>query len=160
MKEIKGSLSGKGKHFAIIVSRFNEFISRKLLEGAVDCLMRHSVRDNDIAVFWTPGGFEIPGLAKRLKGAKFDGLICLGAVVRGDTPHFDYIANEVTKGIATLNLEPGPPVIYGIITADTTEQAIERAGTKKGNKGWDAAMTALEMADLYAQLGTRTKTWR
>lgn len=160
MKEIKGSLIGKGKHFAVIVSRFNEFISRKLLEGAIDCLLRHGVKDSDIAVFWTPGGFEIPGLAKRLKSAKYDGLICLGAVVRGDTPHFDYIANEITKGIATLNLEPGPPVIYGIITADTTEQAIERAGTKKGNKGWDAAMTALEMADLYTKISVRSRAKR
>jgi len=152
MKEIKGSLIGKGKKFGIVVARFNEFISRKLLEGAVDCLSRHGVPDENIIVYWTPGGFEIPGLAKRLKSAKFDCLLCLGAIVRGDTPHFDYIANEVTKGIAALNLEPGPPVIYGVITADTTEQAIERAGTKKGNKGWDAAMTGLEMTDLYAKL--------
>lgn len=152
MKEIKGSLIGKGKKFAIIVSRFNEFISRKLLEGAVDCLCRHGVQDSDITVYWTPGGFEIPGLAKRLRNLRYDGLICLGAVVRGDTPHFDYIANEITKGIATINLEPGPPVIYGIITADSTEQAIERSGTKKGNKGWDAAMSGLEMVDIYDKL--------
>ena len=152
MKEIKGSLIGKGKKFAIIVSRFNEFISKKLLDGALDCLTRHGVLVPDIAVYWTPGSFEIPGVARRLKNKQFDCMICLGAVIRGDTPHFDYIANEVTKGIAALNLEKGAPVIYGVITADTTEQAIERAGTKMGNKGWDAAMNGLEMVDLYTKI--------
>ncbi len=152
MKEIKGALIGKDKKFAIVVSRFNEFISRKLIDGAIDCLTRHSVDENDIKIYWVPGSFEIPGLARRLKTAKLDCIICLGAVIRGDTPHFDYIASEVTKGIALLNLEPGPPVVYGIITADTTEQAIERAGTKMGNKGWDAAMTGLEMVNLYSQI--------
>ncbi|MEO0184393.1 MAG: 6,7-dimethyl-8-ribityllumazine synthase [candidate division WOR-3 bacterium] len=152
MKEIKGALIGKEKKIAIVVSRFNEFISRKLVDGAIDCLIRHGVNENDIKIYWVPGSFEIPGLARRLKIAKYDCIICLGAVIRGDTPHFDYIANEVTKGIALLNLEPGAPVIYGIITADTTEQAIERAGTKMGNKGWDAAMTGLELINLYAQL--------
>jgi 6,7-dimethyl-8-ribityllumazine synthase len=152
MKEIKGSLIGKGKKFALIVSRFNEFISKKLLDGAFDCLVRHGVAEQDIVTYWTPGSFEISAVAKRLQTAQFDCLICLGAVIRGDTPHFDYIAHEVTKGIAALNLEKGPPVIYGIITADSTEQAIERAGTKMGNKGWDAAQTGLEMADLYSQI--------
>jgi 6,7-dimethyl-8-ribityllumazine synthase len=155
MKEIKGSLIGKGKKFGVIVSRFNEFISRRLLEGAFDCLTRHGVGVQDIVVYWTPGSFEIPGVARQLKASKLDCLVCLGAVIRGDTPHFDYIANEVTKGIATLNLEKGPPVVYGIITADTTEQAIERAGTKSGNKGWDAAMTGLELVDLYTKIKTR-----
>ena len=152
MKEIKGNLIGQGKKFAIVVSRFNEFISKRLLDGAIDCLTRHAVRPQDIAVYWTPGSFEIPAVAKRVRGQGQDGVICLGTVIRGDTPHFDYIASEVTKGIATLNLEPGPAVIYGIITADSTDQAIERAGTKMGNKGWDAALTALELADLYAQM--------
>lgn len=152
MKELKGNLIGKGKRFAIVVSRFNEFISQRLVEGAVDCLQRHGVAAGDIDVYWTPGGFEIPGLARRLKAKDYDCLLCLGAIIRGDTPHFDYIANEVTKGIAALNLEPGPAVIYGMITADTTEQAIERAGTKQGNKGWDAALSGLEMVDLYARL--------
>ena len=152
MKEIKGSLIGQGRKFAIVVSRFNEFISRRLLDGAIDCLTRHAVRPQDIAVFWTPGSFEIPAVAQRARGQGYDGVICLGTVIRGDTPHFDYIASEVTKGIATLNLEKGPAVIYGIITADSTDQAIERAGTKKGNKGWDAALTALELADLYGQM--------
>jgi 6,7-dimethyl-8-ribityllumazine synthase len=152
MKEIKGNLVGQGRKFAIIVSRFNEFISKRLLEGAIDCLTRHAVRTQDIVVYWTPGSFEIPAVAKRVRGQGHDGLICLGTVIRGDTPHFDYIAGEVTKGIATLNLDPGPPVIFGIITADSTDQAIERAGTKMGNKGWDAALSALELADLYAQM--------
>lgn len=152
MKEIKGSLIGTGKKFAIVVSRFNEFISRKLLDGAIDCLLRHSVNEKDINIYWVPGSFEIPGLVRRLRDKKIDCIICLGAVIRGDTPHFDFIASEVTKGIAQLNLEPGPPVVYGIITADSTDQAIERAGTKMGNKGWDAALTGLELVDLYSQL--------
>jgi 6,7-dimethyl-8-ribityllumazine synthase len=152
MKEIKGNLIGQGKKFAIVVSRFNEFISKRLLDGAIDCLTRHAVRTQDITVYWTPGSFEIPAVARRVRKGDCDGVICLGTVIRGDTPHFDYIASEVTKGIATLNLETGPAVIYGIVTADTTDQAIERAGTKKGNKGWDAALTALELADLYGQL--------
>lgn len=153
MKEIKGKLIGTGKKFAIVVSRFNEFISRRLVDGAVDCLVRHDVNENDIKIYWVPGSFEIPGLAKKLKEKKIDCIICLGAVIRGDTPHFDYIASEVTKGIAQLNLEDGPPVVYGIITADTTDQAIERGGTKKGNKGWDAALTALELVNLYSDIG-------
>ncbi|MEO0129257.1 MAG: 6,7-dimethyl-8-ribityllumazine synthase [candidate division WOR-3 bacterium] len=154
MKEIKGKLIGAGKKFAIVVSRFNEFISRKLVDGAIDCLLRHNVNENDIKVYWVPGSFEIPGLVRRLKNKtkNLDCIICLGAVIRGDTPHFDYIASEVTKGIAQLNLESGPPVVYGIITADTTDQAIERAGTKMGNKGWDAALTGLELVNLYAEV--------
>jgi 6,7-dimethyl-8-ribityllumazine synthase len=152
MKEIKGNLIGKGRKFAIVVSRFNEFISKRLLDGTIDCLTRHAVRPEDVSVYWTPGSFEIPGVARRLRKGECDGVICLGAVIRGDTPHFDYIASEVTKGIAALNLESGPAVVYGVITADTTDQAIERAGTKMGNKGWEAALTALELADLYSQL--------
>lgn len=152
MKEVKGNLIGKGRKFALIVSRFNEFISHRLLDGAIDCLTRHGVAESDIEVYWTPGSFEIPGLAGRLRKAKYDAVLCLGTVIRGDTPHFDYIAGEVTKGIASLNLEPGPPVVYGIITADTTDQAIERAGAKMGNKGWDAALTGLELADLYTKV--------
>lgn len=152
MKEVKGSLIGKGKKFAIIVARFNEFISKRLLDGAIDCLTRHGVVDNDIAVYWTPGSFEIPAVARHVRSGEFDCLICVGAVIRGDTPHFDYIASEVTKGIAKLNLEEGPPVIYGIITADTTDQAVERAGTKMGNKGWEAAITGLEMANLFEKI--------
>lgn len=152
MQEIKGNLIGQGRKFAIVVARFNEFISRRLLDGAIDCLVRHAVDRKDISIYWTPGSFEIPGVARRVRGGKCDGVICLGTVIRGDTPHFDHIASEVTKGIAALNLEAGPAVVYGIITADSTEQAIERAGTKKGNRGWDAALTALELADLYSQI--------
>jgi 6,7-dimethyl-8-ribityllumazine synthase len=155
MKEIKGNLVGKGKKFAIIVSRFNEFVSIRLLGGAVDCLMRHGVDTQNIIVYWTPGCFEIPGVARRLKDIKYDCVLCLGAVIRGDTPHFEYITSEVTKGIAALNLEKGLPFVYGIITADTTDQAVERAGTKRGNRGWDAAMTGLELADLYAKIKPR-----
>jgi len=155
MKEIKGNLVGKGRKFAIIVSRFNEFVSIRLLDGAVDCLMRHGVDTQNITVYWTPGCFEIPGVARRLKDIKYDCVLCLGAVIRGDTPHFEYITSEVTKGIAALNLEKGLPFVYGIITADTTDQAVERAGTKRGNRGWDAAMTGLELTDLYAKIKPR-----
>lgn len=155
MKEIKGNLIGKDRKFAIIVSRFNEFISKRLLEAAIDCLSRHGVSMENITIYWTPGCFEIPGVASKLEDMKFDGVLCLGAVIRGDTPHFDYITSEVTKGIATLNLEKGMPFVYGIITADTTDQAVERAGVKQGNKGWDAATTGLELADLYAKIKSR-----
>ena len=155
MKEIKGNLVGKSKKFAIIVSRFNEFVSKQLLDGAIDCLVRHGVSTQDITVYWTPGCFEIPGVARRLKNIKYDCVLCIGAVIRGDTPHFEYITNEVTKGIAVLNLEKGMPFVYGILTADTIDQAVERAGTKQGTKGWDAAMTGLELTDLYAKIGSR-----
>ena len=152
MKEIKGNLIGRGRKFAIIISRFNEFISKRLLDGAVDCLTRHGVGGQDIAIYWTPGSFEIPGVARRIKNMKYDCVLCLGAIIRGDTPHFEYITSEVIKGIATLNLETGTPFVYGIITADTTDQAVERAGTKMGNKGWDAAITGLELVDLYSKM--------
>ena len=153
MQKIEGKLSAKGKKFALVVSRFNEFISNKLLEGALDCLYRHHCEENDIAVAWTPGSFEIPLVAKKLaKSGKYDGVICLGAVIRGATPHFDYVAAEISKGIAHSALETEVPIIFGIITSDTIEQAIERAGTKAGNKGWDAALAAIEMADLMVKL--------
>ena len=152
MKELKGQLIGKGKRFALVVSRFNEMVSRRLLEGAIDCLTRHGVSEQNITVYWAPGSFEIPGIARRIPDASSDCVICLGAVIRGDTPHFDYIASEVTKGIALLNLEKKIPCVYGVITADSTDQAMERAGTKMGNKGWDAALTALELVDLYAHM--------
>jgi 6,7-dimethyl-8-ribityllumazine synthase len=143
----------KGQRFAIVVSRFNEFISSKMLEGAIDALVRHGAADKDIDVAWTPGSFEIPLVAKRLaSGGKYAAVICLGAVIRGGTPHFDYIAAEAAKGIAAIGLQTGVPTIFGIITADNLEQAIERAGTKAGNKGADAAASALEMANLLAAL--------
>jgi 6,7-dimethyl-8-ribityllumazine synthase len=148
-KKYEGTLVGDGLKFAVVISRFNEFITNKLLSGAEDALKRHGVKDNAVDVAWTPGSFEIPLVAKKMAGAgKYDAVICLGAVIRGGTPHFDYIASEVTKGIAQAGLESGVPIIYGVITADTLEQAIERAGTKMGNTGFAAAETAIEMANL------------
>ena len=149
MKIIKANLDASEKSFAIVVSRFNEFISSKLLEGALDCLTRHNADDKKITVVWVPGSFEIPLLAHKLASSKkYEAVICLGAVIRGDTPHNEYIATEVTKGIAQIGLQTGVPVILGVITPDNLEQAIERAGTKLGNKGFEAAMTAIEMANL------------
>jgi len=148
-KHFEGKLIGEGLRFGLVISRFNEFITKKLLEGAQDSLLRHGVKEEDIEIAWTPGAFEIPLIAKKLaQSKKYDAVICLATVVRGGTPHFEYIAAEVTKGIARVGLETGLPVIYGVITADTLEQAIERAGTKAGNKGFDAAMSAIEMANL------------
>ena len=152
-KHFEGVLLGKGLKFGVVVSRFNEFITRKLLEGMQDALLRHGVSEEDIDIAWVPGSFEIPLAAQRLAQTKrYDAVICLGAVIRGATPHFEYIAAEVTKGIARVGLETGLPVIYGIITADTLEQAIERAGTKAGNKGFDAAVDAIEMANLLKSI--------
>jgi len=148
-KHFEGVLLGKGLKFGLVVSRFNEFITKKLLDGAQDALLRHGVNREDIEIAWVPGSFEIPLIAKKLAQTKrYDAVICLGAVVRGGTPHFEYLAAEVSKGIAKVSLDTGLPVIYGVITADTLEQAIERAGTKMGNKGFDAAVTAIEMANL------------
>jgi len=149
----EGMLRGEGLKFALVVSRFNEFITSKLLDGARDALLRHGTAEADVDVYWTPGSFEIPLVAKRIaqKGGHA-AVICLGAVIRGGTPHFEYVASEVAKGIAAVSLETGVPVIYGIITADNIEQAVERAGTKMGNKGFDAALSAMEMADLLRQV--------
>jgi 6,7-dimethyl-8-ribityllumazine synthase len=148
-KQIQGILNAEGRKFAIVISRYNEFISTKLLEGALDCLNRHQAKEENITIYWVPGSFEIPLVAKKTALSKaYDAVICLGAVIRGGTPHFDYIAAEVSKGIAQTSLETKLPVIFGIITTDTLEQAIERAGTKAGNKGWDAALSAIEMCDL------------
>jgi 6,7-dimethyl-8-ribityllumazine synthase len=150
---IQGHLDAKGKNFAIVVSRFNEFISNKLVEGAIDCLQRHGSGKNNVNIYWVPGSFEIPLIAQNLANKKeIDAVICLGAVIRGSTPHFDYIASEVSKGIANVSLESKKPVIFGVITSDTLEQAIERAGTKAGNKGWDAALSAIEMTDLLKKI--------
>ena len=146
---MEGRLLGEGRKFALIVSRFNDFISDRLMGGALDALLRSGVKDEDIDIVKVPGAFEIPLVAKKLvKKKKYDAVICLGAVIRGATPHFEYVSAEVPKGIATISIESGVPVIFGIITTDTIEQAIERAGTKAGNKGWSAAMSALEMANL------------
>jgi len=146
---IEGQLLGEGKKFALIVSRFNDFISDRLMGGALDALLRSGVKDEDIDIVKVPGSFEIPLVAKKMvKKKKYDAVICLGAVIRGATPHFEYVSAEVSKGIATVSIESEVPVIFGIITTDTIEQAIERAGTKAGNKGWSSAMSALEMANL------------
>lgn len=151
-KTVEGHLNAEGLHFGIITSRFNDFIGHKLVNGALDALLRHGAQEADIEIYKVPGSFEIPLTAKKLASTrKHDAIICLGAVIRGDTPHFDYIATEVTKGIAMVGLESGVPVIFGVLTTDTIEQAIERAGTKSGNKGWDAAITAIEMVNLFKQ---------
>jgi 6,7-dimethyl-8-ribityllumazine synthase len=153
-KPLEGMLLGKGLKFGLVVSRFNEFITKKLVEGAEDALVRHGVSQENIDVAWVPGSFEIPLVAKKLAQTKrYDAVICLGAVIRGGTPHFEYIAAEVTKGIAAVGLETGLPVVYGVITADTLEQAIERAGTKEGNEGFKAAANAIEMANLVKSIG-------
>lgn len=153
MQVFEGKLTGKDLRFGLVVSRFNEFISSKLLEGALDALRRHDVEEDNLEVAWTPGAFEIPMIAQRMaRSGRYDALICLGAVIRGSTPHFDYVAAESSKGVAQVSLQTGVPVIYGILTCDTLEQAIERAGTKSGNKGFDAAMNALEMANLHRLL--------
>ncbi|MBW2145527.1 MAG: 6,7-dimethyl-8-ribityllumazine synthase [Deltaproteobacteria bacterium] len=152
-KCIEGSLSAEGCKLGIIVSRFNHFITERLLEGAVDALVRHGAEPGDIEVIRVPGSFEIPSVARRLCSLKrYDAVICLGAVIRGSTPHFDYIAAEVSKGIAQVAIQAEIPVTFGVITTDTIEQAIERAGTKAGNKGWDAAMSTMEMIQLYRKL--------
>jgi 6,7-dimethyl-8-ribityllumazine synthase len=153
-KTFEGNLLGKGLRFGLVVSRFNEFFSQKLLDGARDALTRHGVMENDMEVAWTPGSFEMPMIAQKMAASKkYDAVICLGAVIRGGTPHFDYIASEVAKGIAKVGLDTGVPVIFGVITTDNLEQAIERSGTKDGNKGFDAAMSAIEMANLVKALG-------
>ncbi|HQQ15216.1 MAG: 6,7-dimethyl-8-ribityllumazine synthase [Desulfomonilia bacterium] len=150
---IEGKLIGKGKKVSIVASRFNDFITARLIEGAMDALKRHGVDEKDVTIYRVPGAFEIPPVAKRIaQTKKTDGVIGLGAVIRGSTPHFDYVASEVSKGIALVSLEAPCPVIFGVLTTDTIEQAIERAGTKSGNKGFDAGMALLEMMDLYAQI--------
>lgn len=150
---IEGSYSANGKKFGIVVSRFNSLITTKLLEGATDCILRHSGKDVDITVAWCPGAVEISQTAKKMiQSKKYDALICLGAVIRGGTPHFDFVAGMVAKGIGQLSLDSDIPVIFGVLTTDTIEQALERAGTKAGNKGWDAALTAIEMSDLMKKL--------
>jgi 6,7-dimethyl-8-ribityllumazine synthase len=150
---IEGKLTAKGMKFGIVASRFNDFICGRLIDGAVDALTRAGADEKDILIYKVPGAFELPATAKKLaKTAKFDAVICLGAVIRGATPHFEYISAEVTKGIASVGLETELPVAFGVLTTDTIEQAIERAGAKAGNKGWDAAMSAIEMVDLFRKL--------
>lgn len=150
---IEGDLSARGLKFAIVVSRFNSMISKQLLEGAIDCLNRHGAADNSEDVYWVPGTREIPAVAKKLvdKGI-YDGIICLGAVIKGATSHFDYVAQEVSRGVSDLAYNSGVPVIFGVLTTDNVEQALERAGTKMGNKGWDAALAAIEMQNLFKKI--------
>jgi 6,7-dimethyl-8-ribityllumazine synthase len=152
-KIIEGKIVAKGMKFGIVASRFNDFICGRLIEGAIDSLMRAGAEEKDIAIYKVPGSFELPLTAKKLAtSARFDAIICLGAIIRGATPHFEYISAEVSKGVASVGLETGVPVIFGVLTTDTIEQAIERAGTKSGNKGADAAMTAIEMVDLFKKI--------
>lgn len=153
MNQYKGSFEGKGKKIAVVVAEFNEMICSQLLGGCVDTLKKCNVVEDDVSVYWTPGAFEIPVVAKRLAGSKkFDAVVCLGAVIRGETPHFDYVCTAVAKGISETAYETGIPVIFGVVTTDTQEQAMDRAGVKAGNKGSDAALAAIEMANLVAQI--------
>ncbi|MEW6075840.1 MAG: 6,7-dimethyl-8-ribityllumazine synthase [Candidatus Omnitrophota bacterium] len=152
-KVIEGNLIAKGKKFAIVASRFNDFITKELIAGCIDALLRHGAEDKDLAVVWVPGAFEIPSVALAMaKTKEYNAVICLGTVIRGSTPHFDYIASEVAKGVSKVGLDSGLPVIFGVITADTIEQAIERAGTKDGNKGKDAAVSAIEMVNVFDKI--------
>ncbi len=152
-KTFEGRYDARGRRVALVASRFNDLITRELVAGAEDCLRRHGATEADIDIAWVPGSFELPMAADRLaRTGHYEAVVCLGCLIQGDTPHFQYLAAEVTKGVAQVGLDTGTPVIFGVITADTLEQAIERAGTKAGNKGFDAALTALELIDLYAQI--------
>ena len=158
MHTIEGKLQARGRSFGIVVSRFNSLVTEQLLAGAMDCLVRHGAEEGDITVVRCPGSFEIPQVARRLaEGGRFDAVICLGCVIRGETPHFDYIAAEVAKGVGQISLQTDTPVAFGVLTTETLEQALERAGAKAGNKGWDAALSAIELADLKAQLSEGKK---
>lgn len=153
MKTLEGKLTAKNMKIAIVVARFNEFITSKLLSGCVDCLIRHEAADDDLTVAWVPGAFEIPMAAKKLaESGKYDAVICLGAVIRGATPHFDYVCAEASKGIAQVSMQTGVPVAFGVLTTENIQQAVERAGTKAGNKGVDCAMTAMEMVNLFKEM--------
>lgn len=153
-KVIQGELTAENKRFAIVVSRFNELIGSKLLDGAMDCLNRHDAKEDNIVIYWVPGAFEIPLVAKKAAASgSYNAVICLGAVIRGETPHFDFVASEASKGIALSSLETGIPIIFGVVTTDTVEQAINRAGTTAGNRGFDAAMAAIEMSNLMDKIG-------
>jgi len=153
MKTLEGKLTAKNMKIAIVVARFNEFITSKLLSGCIDCLIRHEATDEDLTVAWVPGAFEIPMAAKKLaESGKYDAVICLGAVIRGATPHFDYVCAEASKGIAQVSMQTGVPVAFGVLTTENIQQAVERAGTKAGNKGVDCAMTAMEMVNLFKEM--------
>lgn len=153
MKTLEGKLTAKNMKIAIVVARFNEFITSKLLSGCIDCLIRHEAADEDLTVAWVPGAFEIPMAAKKIaESGKYDAVICLGAVIRGATPHFDYVCAEASKGIAQVSMQTGVPVAFGVLTTENIQQAVERAGTKAGNKGVDCAMTAMEMVNLFKEM--------
>ncbi len=152
VRETAGHLTGTGASFAIVIGRFNELVSARLLAGAIDCLVRHDVAEKDIRVYWVPGSFEIPQVARRAAATRVDAVICLGALIRGETSHFDILANQVVRDVSRVALEAGKPVTFGVIAADTQEQALERAGSKAGNKGFQAALSALEMASLWKEL--------
>lgn len=153
MKTLEGKLTAKNMKIAIVVARFNEFITSKLLSGCIDCLIRHEAADEDLTVAWVPGAFEIPMAAKKLaESGKYDAVICLGAVIRGATPHFDYVCAEASKGIAQVSMQTGVPVAFGVLTTENIQQSVERAGTKAGNKGVDCAMTAMEMVNLFKEM--------
>jgi len=153
-KIVQGKLTAQNKRFAVVVSRYNELIGSKLLDGALDCLRRHDVDENSIGVFWVPGAFEIPLVAKKIAGSGlYDAVICLGAIIRGDTPHFDFVASETAKEIALGSMETGIPIIFGVVTADTVDQAVQRAGTTAGNRGFDAGLAAIEMSNLMDKIG-------
>ncbi len=152
-KTLEGQLTARGLKFAIVVSRFNSLVTQRLLDGALDALRRHEVDENAITIAWTPGSFELPLVAQKFaKSGKYDAVICLGCIIRGDTPHFEYVASETAKGIAQVMLDTGVPVVFGVVTADNLEQALERSGAKAGNRGFDAAMTAMEMANLLRKI--------
>ncbi len=152
-KVIEGHLSAADKKFCLVVSRFNDLVSQRLVDGAMDCIIRHGGSDSNVELVWVPGSFEIPGAAARVAASKkYQAVICLGAVIRGDTPHFDYIAAEVAKGVAQVSMSSGVPTVFGVITTDNLDQALARAGSKAGNKGWQAALSAIELTDLYKKI--------
>lgn len=153
MTHFQGKLTAEGLRIGVVVARFNDLLTKELLAGAQDCFLRHGGKEEDMDIAWVPGAFEIPLTAKIMAGKNYDAVVCLGAVIRGATPHFDYVANEVSKGVAQVSLSTGKPVIFGVITTDSIEQALERAGTKAGNKGWDALISAIEMVNLQKDLG-------
>lgn len=157
-RSLEGNLSASSYTFGIVVSRFNNFITQRLLDGAVDCLRRHGAEENAVEVVWCPGAFEIPQVAQQLMvSGKYDAVICLGCIIRGGTPHFEYVANAVSTGLAKIALENPTPVVFGVLTTDSLEQAVERAGAKNGNKGWDTALAAIELADLRAKISRKKK---
>jgi 6,7-dimethyl-8-ribityllumazine synthase len=156
MSRLEGSVDGEGRRFALVIARFNEFVTSRLRDGAMECLAKHGAKADDVDEIWVPGAFELPAAARAAAGTgRYDAVICLGAVIRGATPHFDYVAGESARGIGRVSTDTGVPAVFGVLTTDTTEQAVERAGGERGNKGWDAALAALEMASLLERIRGR-----